>query len=120
MSDPTDVHGASIPDEFAHQADAFARSPTMNLAETLDAVVELVPEDDGARWAELACGPGMIARAIAPRVGSVRGFDLTPAMVGKARAEAAMFGVENVDSSPSRSTSASGWGAARGARRTRR
>ncbi len=97
MSDPTDIHGTSIRDEFAHQADAFARSPTMSLAETLDVVVELVPEDGGAHWAELACGPGMIARTIAPRVGSVRGFDLTPAMVDKARAEAAMFGVENVD-----------------------
>jgi len=96
MSDATDTHSASIRDEFAHQADAFARSPTMSLAETLDAVVELVPEDSGARWVELACGPGLIARAMAPRVGSVLGFDLTPAMVEKARAEAAAGEVGNV------------------------
>src|ERR1700742_1481437 len=96
MSDATDTHSASIRDEFAHQADAFARSPTMSLAETLDAVVELVPEDGAARWAELACGPGLIARAMAPRVGSVLGLDLTPAMVEKARAEATAAGVENV------------------------
>jgi SAM-dependent methyltransferase len=68
----------------------------MSLAETLDAVVDLVPVDAGARWTELACGPGLIARAMAPRVGSVTGFDLTPAMVEKARAEAAAAGVENV------------------------
>src|ERR1700742_3017694 len=96
MSDATDTHSASIRDEFAHQADAFARSPTMSLAETLDAVVELVPEDGAARWAELACGPGLIARAMAPRVGSVLGLDLTPAMIEKARADAAAAGVENV------------------------
>jgi SAM-dependent methyltransferase len=96
MSESTDTHSASIRDEFAHQADSFARSPAMSLAETLDAVVELVPEDGAARWAELASGPGLIARAMAPRVGSVLGLDLTPAMIEKARADAAVAGVENV------------------------
>lgn len=96
MSETTDSHSTSIRDEFAHQADAFARSPTMSLAETLDAVVELVPEDGEARWAEVACGPGLISRAMAPRVGSVQGLDLTPAMIDKARAEAGAAGVENV------------------------
>jgi len=96
MSDATDSHSASIRDEFAHQADAFARSPTMSLAETLDVVVDLAPADPDARWVELACGPGLIARALAPRVGSVVGMDLTPAMVEKARAEATAAGVENV------------------------
>ena len=94
MSDATNSHSTSIRDEFAHQADAFARSPTMSLAETLGVVVDLAPADPKARWVELACGPGLIARAMSPRVGSVQGFDLTPAMVEKARAEAA--GVENV------------------------
>jgi len=96
MGEATDTHNASIRDEFAHQADSFARSREMSLAETLGAVVELVPEDGTARWAELACGPGLIARAMAPRVGSVVGIDLTPTMVEKARADAAAAGVENV------------------------
>src|SRR6201996_3915987 len=96
MSEATDTHSASIRDEFAHQADSFARSPTMSLAETLDAVVELVPEDGAALFAEFACGPGLIARAMAPRGDSVLGLDLTPAMVEKARAEATAAGVENV------------------------
>jgi ubiquinone/menaquinone biosynthesis C-methylase UbiE len=98
MSETTDSHSTSIRDEFAHQADSFARSPTMSLAETLDVVVDLVPDDgDGeGRWVEIACGPGLIARAMAPRVGSVLGVDLTPAMVEKARADAAAAGVENV------------------------
>jgi SAM-dependent methyltransferase len=96
MSEATDTHNTSIRDEFAHQADSFARSQAMSLAETLGAVVELVPEDGAARWAELACGPGLIARAMAPRVGSVLGLDLTPAMIDKARADASAAGVENV------------------------
>lgn len=96
MSRPSDPHRASIRQEFAHQAGSFARSPTMSLAETLDAVVDLVLADPEARWAEVACGPGLIARAMAPRVGFVQGFDLTPAMVAKARSEATAAGVENV------------------------
>ncbi len=96
MSETTDSHSASIRDEFAHQAEAFARSPTMSLAETLDVVVDLAPANPEARWVEIACGPGLIARALAPRVGSVVGLDLTPAMIEKARAEAAAAGVENV------------------------
>jgi ubiquinone/menaquinone biosynthesis C-methylase UbiE len=92
----TDAHSTSIRDEFAHQADSFARSPTMSLAETLDVLVDLVPADPEARWIEVACGPGLIARAMAPRVGSVVGLDLTPAMIDKARDDAAAAGVENV------------------------
>ena len=92
----TDAHSGAIRDEFAHQADSFARSPGMSLAETLGALVELVPEDPEARWVEVACGPGLIARALAPRVGSVVGVDLTPTMIEKARADAADAEVENV------------------------
>src|SRR4051812_40017232 len=92
----TDAHSGTIRDEFAHQADSFARSPTMTLAETLDVLVDLVPEDPEARWVEVACGPGLIARALAPRVGSVIGTDLTPAMIDKARADAAATGARNV------------------------
>jgi SAM-dependent methyltransferase len=96
VSETTDSHSAQVRDEFAFQADSFARSPAMSLAETLGVVVDLAPADPAARWVEVACGPGLIARALAPRVGSVLGVDLTPAMVEKARAEAASAGVENV------------------------
>jgi SAM-dependent methyltransferase len=96
MSDATDSHSSQVRDEFAFQAEAFARSPAMSLAETLGVVVDLAPAEPDARWVEIACGPGLIARALAPRVGSVLGVDLTPAMVEKARAEAAAAGVENV------------------------
>lgn len=91
------VYEESIRDEFTHQSESFARSPAMSTAETLGAVVELVPEDPAARWVEVASGPAAIARAIAGRVGSVQGVDLTPAMVEKAREEAAREGLANVE-----------------------
>jgi SAM-dependent methyltransferase len=91
------MYEESIRDEFTHQTDSFARSPAMTAATTLGSVVEMVPADGEARWLETACGPGIIARAIAARVGSVHGVDLTPAMVEKASAEAAAAGLGNVE-----------------------
>jgi len=87
----------SIRQEFTHQADSFARSPVPNMAETLGTVVELVPVDPAARWLEAACGPAIVGRAIATRVGAVHGVDLTPAMIEKAGAEAATAGLENIE-----------------------
>jgi SAM-dependent methyltransferase len=69
----------------------------MTSAETLGALVELVPADGEARWLETACGPAIVGRAIAERVGSVHGVDLTPAMVERAAAEAAAAGLGNVE-----------------------
>jgi SAM-dependent methyltransferase len=87
----------SIRDEFTHQTESFARSPELSAAATLGALVEMVPSDDQARWLETACGPAIVGRAIAPGVASVHGVDLTPAMVEKARTEAAAAGLDNID-----------------------
>jgi SAM-dependent methyltransferase len=91
------MYEESIRDEFTHQTDSFASSPAMTAAETLGSLLEIVPADSAARWLETACGPGFVSRAIAARVGSVHGVDLTPAMVEKASAEAAAAGLGNVD-----------------------
>jgi SAM-dependent methyltransferase len=91
------MYEESIRDEFTHQTDSFAGSPAMSSAETLGTLVELVPADPGASWLETACGPAIVGRAIAPRVGSVHGVDLTPAMVEKAAAEAEAAGLGNLD-----------------------
>jgi SAM-dependent methyltransferase len=80
--------------EFTHQAESFNRSQAANARETLAALVDLAGPGPDERWLEAACGPGVVARALAPRAGSVRGVDLTPAMVELARREAA--GLENV------------------------
>ncbi|HEX3733831.1 MAG TPA: methyltransferase domain-containing protein [Solirubrobacterales bacterium] len=91
------MYEESIRDEFTQQADSFARSPAMRAATTLGSVVEMVPVDGEARWLETACGPAIVGREIAARVGSVHGVDLTPAMVEKAGAEAAAAGVGNIE-----------------------
>ncbi len=90
------AHEDSIREEFTHQSRSFGRAVAMTSARTLGAVVELVPEDPEASWIDVACGPGVITRATAARVGSVTGVDLTPAMVEEAERRAAEEGVGNV------------------------
>jgi SAM-dependent methyltransferase len=85
----------SIREEFTHQTDSFATSAAMSGADTLGALVELVPADPEARWLETACGPGLVARALAPKVASVHGVDLTPAMVERARDDALAERIDN-------------------------
>ncbi len=91
------MHEDSIRDEFTHQTETFARAPAMLSAEALGTIVELVPPDPGARWLEVACGPAAIGRTLASRVGAVHGVDLTPAMIEKAREEAAREGLGNAE-----------------------
>jgi ubiquinone/menaquinone biosynthesis C-methylase UbiE len=86
----------SIREEFTRQSASFGNSAAMTSAQTLDALIELVPEDRQARWIDVACGPGVISRAIAPKVGVVSGVDLTPAMVGEAERRAREEGIDNV------------------------
>ena len=46
---------------------------------------------------DVACGPGTFTRPFAPRVRRAVGVDLTPAMIEKARAEAARAGIANIE-----------------------
>lgn len=86
----------SIREEFTHQSQSFGSSPAMTSAETLGALIDLAPEERTAAWLDVACGPGVISRAMAPKVGSVLGVDLTPAMIGEAGRRTGEEGLENV------------------------
>jgi SAM-dependent methyltransferase len=81
--------------EFTHQSESFNVAPVMRSADTLGRLVDLIPAAPGARWLDAACGPGLVARGLAPRVGEVHGVDMTPAMVEVARREAAAEGIGN-------------------------
>jgi SAM-dependent methyltransferase len=91
------MYEESIRSEFTHQTESFARNEVATKAETLGALVELVPEDPEASWLETACGPAAISRALAARVGRVHGIDLTPSMVEKATEEAVREEIANVE-----------------------
>lgn len=86
----------SIREEFTHQSQSFGASAAMSSAQTLGVLTELVPADPKARWLDIACGPGVVSRALAARVGTVTGVDLTPAMVEEAERQALEQGIANV------------------------
>jgi SAM-dependent methyltransferase len=89
------MYEESIRAEFAEQTDAFSGARELQQDAILGAVLEAVPADPRARWLEVACGAAMVGRSLAPRVGAVHGVDLTPAMVERAREEAATAELEN-------------------------
>ncbi|HEY1778571.1 MAG TPA: methyltransferase domain-containing protein [Solirubrobacteraceae bacterium] len=81
--------------EFTHQAETFNRSAVAHAADTLEALVELAAPGPSERWLDVACGPGIISRALAAGAGAVHGVDLTEAMVDVARREASAAGLAN-------------------------
>jgi SAM-dependent methyltransferase len=87
----------TLVDEFTLQAETFNASRAMSSEETLHSLLTLLPLSPDQRWLDVACGPGLVARAMAPKVASVVGVDVTPAMVELARAEAAAAGLANVE-----------------------
>ena len=89
-------HTRDILNEFTHQSSAFNVSPVMNSAETLQTLVDFLPLEPSAIWLEVACGPGIVSRALAPLVGRVIGMDLTPAMVQLGQREARQAGLDNL------------------------
>jgi SAM-dependent methyltransferase len=86
----------SIRAEFTHQSRSFGASAAISSEQTLGVLTELVPADPTARWIDVACGPGVVSRALAARVGTVTGVDLTPAMVEEAERVALEEGIANV------------------------
>ena len=90
------MHALSIQEEFTRQSAAFNAAPVMRSAETLQSLLDLVPGDAGGDWAEVACGPGLIGRGLAPKLRRVLGVDLTRAMLEVGRREARQAGLGNV------------------------
>lgn len=90
------MHSDAIVHEFTRQSAAFNAAPVMRSAETLQTLLDTVPAGADGTWVEVACGPGLISRGLAPKVGRVIGVDLTRAMVAVGQAEAARGGLRNL------------------------
>jgi SAM-dependent methyltransferase len=82
------MHRNTIVGEFTHQADTFNRSAVANAPDLLGALVGLAQPRPEQRWLDVACGPGVVARTLAPLVAEVHGVDATPAMIELAQREA--------------------------------
>lgn len=90
------MHRETVVGEFTHQAETFHRSAVAIAPDLLDRIVHLAAPAHDESWLDAACGPGAVARALAPHVGRVHGVDATPAMVQVASREAAARGLGNL------------------------
>ena len=89
-------HLQRIREEFARQADSFASSAAISDAAQVARLVAAVGDLAGRRVLDVACGPGIVARALAEKAREVVAFDLTPQMIEKARERCAKAGLSNV------------------------
>ena len=94
-------HQDKILERFTATADVFAESVRTMRVEESHRLVELAtagltPHSESLAI-DVACGPGTFTRPFASRVRRAVGVDLTPAMIEKARAEAAGVGITNIE-----------------------
>ncbi len=83
--------------EFARQAGTF-EDARVNGAFTmhLQRLVDFIGAGPEAVCLDSACGTGIVARALAPRVGHVTALDTTPEMLAEGKAQADREGVSNL------------------------
>jgi ubiquinone/menaquinone biosynthesis C-methylase UbiE len=89
-------HLQRIQKAFTRQASQFAAAAAVTHRDLVDRFADAVPADSAAAVLDVACGPGIITAALAPRVREVVAFDLTPEMLTKARQRCAQAGLTNV------------------------
>jgi len=81
---------------FTRQAATFAASPVVSGDAMLRPIVDATGEAGAGDVLDLACGPGIVTVALAPKARSVTAFDLTPEMLARAQARCAAAGLANV------------------------
>lgn len=90
------VHTDQVVDQFTRQAAQFARSPAARNEELIERILRLARPSPADTALDVACGPGVLACALARQVGQATGIDLTPAMLDQARATQAAAGLSNL------------------------
>jgi ubiquinone/menaquinone biosynthesis C-methylase UbiE len=90
-------HNETIRKEFSRQADNFSKPGlTLSSQEYLAWMVDILPLQAGFHVLDVAAGTGHLSRAIAPHVRQVVAMDMTPAMLEKAKEEAAKADLGNI------------------------
>lgn len=88
-----------VRERFTRTAEQFAKFSLSTRAEEAEKLVSLalplLRDPAPAVALDVACGPGTFTRAFASRVKSIRGIDLTPALLDQARAAAEKAGLPN-------------------------
>ncbi len=98
MSDRKADYHETIRDPFTQKADDYARMISGNASDqSLRILLERLPISRADAVLDAACGPGLLAAALAGVAGRVIGIDLTPEMILKARELQAQKGLANLE-----------------------
>ncbi len=90
------THRDAILDQFSRQAVPFSTAPSIRDEKALQLLVEAAGTGTEDTVLDVACGPGLVACALARVAREVTGIDLTPAMIERAEALAREKGCRNV------------------------
>ena len=88
-------HERTTVDQFTRQAAGFSSAAAMNDADAMRLLLDAARLGADDAVLDVACGPGIVAAALAPEAGSVVGIDLTPEMLELARERSAREGLDN-------------------------
>jgi ubiquinone/menaquinone biosynthesis C-methylase UbiE len=88
-------HREIVQKQFTKTLEAFSKFAVRDTAEALAEKVEFVKPQPADLALDVACGPGGLVLALAPRVRFARGLDVTPAMLQQARAFQAERAISN-------------------------
>jgi ubiquinone/menaquinone biosynthesis C-methylase UbiE len=89
-------HRERILDQFTKQAEPFSNAAPIADDAALRRIVEATGAGPEDTMLDVACGPGIVVCAFAPRVLCATGIDITPAMIERARTLGAARGLGNV------------------------
>lgn len=89
-------HEALVGGQFGSKAEAYLKSAVHAQSRDLDALVAIVRSAAPRRVLDLGCGGGHVTFRIAPNVGEVVAYDLSPEMLDVVKRAAAERGLGNV------------------------
>jgi ubiquinone/menaquinone biosynthesis C-methylase UbiE len=86
----------AVQQQFRRQAEAYSTMKVVTDPRILDNMVEVSEVRADSRVLDVACGPGFVAMAFAPKCRSVLGIDATDRLVARARTETTRRGISNI------------------------
>jgi ubiquinone/menaquinone biosynthesis C-methylase UbiE len=93
----TTAHDDRIVAQFTRWAKPFAELPIHAEADAMARTLTACALGPDQTVLDVACGPGILACALAARTRHATGVDITPAMIDQARIRQAQAGLDNLD-----------------------
>ena len=90
-------HEKLIVEQFTRWAKPFAELPVHSEANGMARMLAAASVTPAMKVLDVACGPGIVACAVAAQAAQVTGIDLTPAMIAQARERQRSLKLENID-----------------------